>query len=327
MSAKFVAGHVIAAGIILLAMVGQCVAQSWPGKPLRMVVPYASGGPSDSIARPLAQTAGQLLGQPVITDYKPGANSIVGAEFVARSAADGYTFLLATSSTLATNPAGYRTLPYDPMKDFAHVAKVGLGFHLIVARKGLPVNGIADLVTLAKKNPGKLNYGSTGVGSAGHMAVLLLESMAGIRMEHVPYKGGSAVLTDLLGDTVDFSSVGASVVITQAKAGRLKALASTAERRLAVYPEVPSMVELGYRGFVTGGWYSVAVPGGTPAPVVERLNKEVNAALNQPAVRKQMESEAYVVEGDLTPAQTTRFVADELQKWTRIIRDNNVVLD
>lgn len=301
--------------------------QNYPTLPVRVVVPYTAGGAADVAARPLVQGLQELLGGPVLLENKPGANTIVGAEYIARSAPDGHTLLLATGSTLAVNPAAYKKLPYDAVKDFTAIAKVVSNFHVIVARKGFGPNNVAELVALAKSKPGAINYGSTGIGSPTHFAGMLMESMADIKMVHVPYKGISQVVTDLLGENLDISAAGPSAVTSVVKAGKLKVLAATSEKRLPSYPDVPSMQELGYAGFTSGAWYVIVARAGTPETIVNRLNRDINAILQRPAVKAALEREEYMVEGNLPPAAVTKFIAGEYVKWGKIVRDAKLQFD
>ncbi len=317
----------LVSGALMLAALAPVQAQNYPVRTVRIIVPFAPGGAADAIARPLSQSLGESLGQSVVVENRAGANTIVAAEFVARSAPDGHILFLASSSTLALNTAGYKKLPYDAMKDFVHTAKVVSNYHLIVARKGFAPNTMAETVALARKKSDGVSYASTGIGSPTHFAGLLIESMAGVKMLHVPYKGIALVVNDLLGEQVDISASAPSAVIPHIKAGKLKALASTSPKRLPAYPDVASMWEMGYTGFTTGAWYVLSIRAGTPAAIVNRLNKDTNAALQQPATRKLLEAEAFSVDGDLTPAETTKFVADEIQKWSKIVRDANIQFD
>ena len=317
----------LSASVALSVFPSPSIGQTFPAKLLKLVVPWPAGGAADVFARPLSQGLGELLGQTVVVENRPGASTIIGTEMVARSAPDGYTLLVASSSALALNPAGYKKLPYDAVKDFVAIAKVVSNYHLIVARKGFAPNNIAELVALAKAKPGGVSYGSTGYGSPTHFGGMLLESMAGVKMLHVPYKGISPVVTDLLGETLDISAVGPSAVTSQVKAGRLKALAATSEKRLPSYPDVPSMHELGYIGFTSGTWYVIVARAGTPAPIVNRLNRDINAVLQRPAVKALLEAEAFTVEGNLSPAEVTKFIADEYSKWGKIVRDANIQFD
>lgn len=316
--------HRICLVVAGLLFISNCLAQSWPGRPLRVIVPYPPGGPTDSIARPITQGLTELLGQSAYMEHRPGANSILGADLVAHSAPDGYTMLLATISAMALNPAGYAKLPYDAMKDFTHISKLASSYHLIVARKGFPANNMAELIAYAKKNPGRVSFGTTGIGSSGHIACLMLESVAGVKLLHVPYKGAAIVLTDLLSENVDIHAGGPAPLIPQVKAGKIKAYASTSEKRLAAYPDVPSMTELGYKGYITGGWYSMSVRAGTPSAIASRLNGEINSILNRPAVKSALEVESFSVDADMNLEQTAKFMQEEFNKWGRLIRQNNI---
>ena len=317
----------LSAGAVMASLPFLCSAQTFPSQPLKLVVPYTAGGAADVIARPLSQALGEVLGQSVLVDNRPGANTIVGAEVVARSAPDGYTLFLGTDSALAVNPAAYKKLPYDALKDFVGVAKVVSNYHLIVARKGFGPNNVAELVAYAKANPGKVSYGSTGYGSPTHFGGMLVESMAGLKMLHVPYKGISQVVTDLLGETLDISAVGPSAVTSQVKAGKLKPFAATSEKRLSSYPDVPSMHELGYTGFTSGASYLIVARAGTPAPIVSRLNRDINAVLQKPAVKSLLEAEEFSVEGNMTPAQVAKYIADQYVRWGKIVRDAKISFD
>ena len=294
---------------------------------IRLIVPFTAGGAADVAARPVAQGMQELLGVPVLLENRAGANTIIGAEAVARSAPDGSMQLFSTGSALAVNPAAYKKLPYDAVKDFAAVAKVVSNFHVIVARKGFGPNNIAELVALAKSKPGAVNYGSTGIGSPTHFAGMLIETSANIQMVHVPYKGISQVVTDLLGETLDISAAGPSAVTGVVKAGKLKVLAATSPKRLPTYPDAPSMQELGYAGFTSGAWYVVVARAGTPEATINRLNRDINAVLQRPAVKAMLEREEFFIDGNLTPAQTAKFVADEYTKWGKIIRDAKIQFD
>ncbi len=325
---SFIVKRLITSATVGLALVATAsIGQTFPSQPLRIIVPYTAGGAGDAIARPLSQGLAELLGQPVLIDNRPGASTIVGAEVVAKSAPDGHTMFLSAGTALVVNPAAFKTLPYDAVKDFAAVARVVANYHLIVARKGFAPNNIPELVALAKSKPGTISYGTTGYGSSPHFAGMLVESRADIKMLHVPYKGISQVVTDLLGETVDISAVGPSAVTSQVKAGKLKPLVATSEKRMAAYPDVPTMQELGYTGFTSGTWYVIMVRAGTPVAIVNRLNRDINAVLQRPAVKALLEAEAFAVEGTSSPAETAKFIADEYVKWGKIVRDAKIKFD
>ena len=300
-------------------------AQNFPTQPIRLVVPFPPGGGGDIIARQIAQGVAGSLGQ-VIVDNKAGANTIVGAEFVARSAPDGHTLILATISTFGVNPATYKSLPYDALADFAHIARILSSYHLFVARPGFAPNTVPELIALAKSKPGTVTYGSTGIASSGHFAGLLFESKTGTRLLHVPYKGASQVVTDLLGAQVDLYPVGPLPVAALLKAGKLKALAAASERRFPSMPDVPTMVEMGYPGFTTGVWYVVSARAGTPAPVVDLLNREMHAVFHEPKAKAALEADAFTVEPPSPPAAVAKFVSDEIQKWKAVVKEAKLQL-
>ncbi len=299
----------------------------WPTQPIHFIVPYAAGGAADAVGRPITQALTAALGTPVLLENRVGANTIVGAEVAAKSAPDGYTLLLAGSSTLALNPAGYKSLPYDVQRDFVSIAKTVSNYHLIVARKDFGPSTMAATMALAKSKPETVSYGSTGIGSPTHFAGLLMEMMGGVKMLHVPYKGISLVVNDLLGGQVDISASAPSAVLPHIKTGRLKVLAATSEKRLPSAPDVPTMWEMGYTGFTSGAWYVVVARTGTSAAIVNRLNVEINKALQVPATRAMLEANDFAVDGDLTPAQSAKFVTDEIVKWTKIVKAAKISFD
>jgi tripartite-type tricarboxylate transporter receptor subunit TctC len=318
------AGAVLGTALTLAS--AACIAQALPSQ-VRLIVPFTAGGAADVAARPVAQGMQELLGVPVLLENRAGANTIVGAEAVARSAPDGSMLLFSTGSALAVNPAAYKKLPYDAQKDFAAVAKVVSNYHVIVARKGFAPNTIPEVVALAKSKPGAVNYGSTGIGSPTHFAGMLFETSANIQMVHVPYKGISQVVTDLLGETLDISAAGPSAVTSVVKAGKLKVLAATSPGRLPTYPDIPSMQELGYAGFTSGAWYVVVAKAGTPESTINRMNRDINTVLQRPAVKAMLEREEFFVDGNLSPAQTAKFIGDEYVKWGKIIREAKIQFD
>jgi len=303
------------------------LAQNWPSQPIRFIVPYAAGGAADAVARPITQALAVALGTPVLLENRVGANTIVGAEVTAKSAPDGYTVLLGGSSTLALNPAGYKSLPYNVQRDFVSIAKTVSNYHLIVARKEFGPSTMAATMALAKTKPDAVTYASTGVGSPTHFAGLLMEMMGGVKMLHVPYKGIALVVNDLLGGQVDISASAPSAVLPHIKSGKLKVLAATSEKRLPSAPDVPTMWEMGYTGFTSGAWYVVVARAGTPPAIVNRLNVEINKALQVPATRTLLEANDFAIDGDLTPAQSAKFVADETVKWAKIVKDAKISFD
>jgi tripartite-type tricarboxylate transporter receptor subunit TctC len=292
--------------------------QSYPVKPIRLVVPYPPGGPSDYIARAMNEMLGKRLGQPVIVDNRGGAASIIGAEIAARAPADGYTMLVATVTTLAANPALKAGLPYDPVRDFAPVAMLGASPYVLAVHPGVPAKTAAQLVAYAKANPGKLSFGSAGTGSSAHLAGELFKHLAGIDIVHVPYKGSGPAIVDLIGGQIGliFSSV--SGIQPHVNAGRLRALAVSTIKRSASMPDVPTLDESGVKGYQTRSWNSLVAPRGTPVPIIQRLNREVNAVLSTPEIGDRIKKQG--VETDPgTPADLARYINEEIARFRNLI--------
>lgn len=313
--------------LALLVAASSAFAQPYPSRPLRLIVPFPPGGGADILGRTIAQALGETVNQSVLVDNRAGANTIVGAEIAARASPDGYTLLLAPVTTLAVNPAAYSKLPYDPAKDFAPLARIASNYHVVAVRLGFAPNTLAELVTLAKAKPGSITYGSVGNGSPSHFGPVLLETMAGISMLHVPYKGNSQVLADLVGGQVDIHFVGPPSVQGLVKAGKLKVLAATSEKRLPTFPDLPTISESGYAGFTSGAWYAMVTRAGTPAANIDSMNRALNTAMNLPAVKASLDKDGYISDAGATPAQTTAFIAAEIKKWARLTKDAGVKFD
>ena len=311
----------------LLAGHAQAAEPAYPSRPLRMIVPFPPGGGTDILGRTVAQALGDSLGQSVLIDNRPGANTIIGAELTARATPDGYTLLLAPVTTLAINPGAYAKLPYDAVKDFAPVARLASNYQVISARLDFPARNLAELVKLAKDKPGTITYGSTGNGAPTHFGGVLLEMMAGIKMVHVPYKGNSQVLADLVGGQVDLHWVGPASVQGLVKAGKVKLLAATSDKRLWNFPDLPTVSEGGYAGYTSGAWYAVVTRAGTPRPVVERLNREINTLLAKADVKVSLEKDGFIIDGGGSPADTAAFIAAEIKKWAVLTREAGVKFD
>ena len=267
---------------LLASAATAALAQSFPEKPIRFVVGFTPGGPSDILARALGQKLAERWSQKVVIENRPGAGGNVAAEAVARSGPDGYTWLLGNNSILATNQTLYRSLPYDPIKDFAPVSLVAVQPNILVVNPQVPANSVAELIALAKKNPGKLNYASSGAGAAAHLAGELFKTMAGVDLVHVPYKGAQPALTDVIAGQVQVMFATSASVIPFIKAGKLRGLAVTSARRSPSVPDLPTVSEAGVAGFEAITWHGVVVPAATPAPLVERLNRDIVSVLGQP---------------------------------------------
>ena len=302
------------------------LAQSFPEKPIRFVVGFTPGGPSDILARALGQKLGERWSQQVVIENRPGAGGNVAAEAVAKSTPDGYTWLLGNNSILATNQSLYRSLGYDPVKDFAPVSLVAIQPNILVVNPQLPVNSVNDLISFARKHPGKLNYASSGSGAAAHLAGELFKTMAAVDLVHVPYKGAQPALTDVIAGEVQVMFATSASVIPFIKAGKLRALAVTTARRSASVPDLPTVAEAGVPGFEAITWHGVVVPAATPAPLVERVNRDIVGVLGMADLRERLAAlGAEVVAG--TPREFTEYIAAEIPKWARVVRDSGARIE
>jgi len=256
--------------------------QPYPTKPIRLIVPYPAGGSADLIGRAINELLARRLGQPVIVDNRGGASGIIGTEIAARAPADGYTLLVATVSTLAVNVSLQRALPYDPERDFAPVSMLGSTPYLLAVHPTVPVRSVAQLVAHARANPGKLNFGSAGIGSGGHLATELFKHMAGIDIVHVPYKGVGGATADLLGGQISMLLGGISVLKTHADGGRLRGLAVSTIKRTSIAPEIPTIDESGVKGYQSKSWNALVAPRQTPPAIIQRIHTELVAVLKSP---------------------------------------------
>jgi tripartite-type tricarboxylate transporter receptor subunit TctC len=310
---------------LLLAFAsGTALAQGFPSKPLHIVVPYAAGGAVDTIARAFAPHLSTQLGQPVIVDDKPGAGANIGADAVAKSPPDGYTVLLSPAG-LAISPAMYRKLPFDAAKDFAAVSQLMSSWLILVTAQKVPAKSVQELLALARAKPGRLNYGSTGLGSPPHLAGELLRLLGHIDIVHVPYKGDAPMYAALLAGEVDLGFGPLAGALPHIKAGRLHLLAITDSQRSPLLPEAPTLVESGLPDFRYSGWIGVLGPAGTPRPVVERLHAEWTRALATPDIRERMPGWGYEPIGSSPEEFQARFKSD-LASYARIVRDAKVPL-
>ena len=311
-----------ALAVIGLVLAEACLAQ-YPARPIRWVVPYTPAGITDSVTRIVTQKLEGSLGQPVVVENKPGANSIVGAEAVARSAPDGYTALtvIAAHAANATLYAG--KLPFDPVKGFAPVSLVGVAPLILVVNNDFPAKDVKELVQYARANPGKVSFGSSGVGSAAHLTTELLKQTAGIEMLHVPYKGTAPALTALLAGDIQVLVDVPITMLPQTRAGKVRALGLFAAKRIAGAPEVPTVAEAGGPAIDASTWVMFLVPAGTPTEVVARLSTETAKVLATPEIRARFEQLGVEPVGG-TPADATKFLEDEIAKWARVITTANV---
>jgi len=300
-------------------------AQLWPAKPIRFVVSFAPGGVHDNLARLLAPTLGDSLGQPVVIDNRPGAGGNIAAELVARSAPDGYTFLVA-SEALPTNKYLYRALGYDPERELVPVTKLADFPMLLVANPGLAANSLAELVALARAKPGAIHFGSAGVGTAGHLSGELLRSVAGVDMVHVPYKGGAPAMQDLIAGRIEIMILSLSLSAPQVRQGRLKALAVPGRERAAKMPDVPSAAEAGYPEFEALLFSSLHAPAGTSAPVIARMSAEITNAMRDSETRRRIEDLGAVPAAG-TPEEFSRYLRAIEARWGKLITERNIRVD
>ena len=303
----------------------QAHAQNYPTKPVKIVVPFATGGPADNYARFMAQRLQESLGQTFVVDNKPGAGSVIGTDLAAKAAPDGYTLLL-MSNTQTVNETLIPNKPYGLMKDFVGVAPINYSDLVLVVNPSKGLNSLADVIRVAKAQPGKLNYASSGPGTPYHMAGELFKSMAKIDMVHVPYKGSSGARTDVIGGQVDMMFDAVTTMTEQVKAGKVKAVGTSGKVRSDVLPEVPTLNEGGVAGYEATIWLGLMAPKGTPKAIVDKLNEAVSKIASQPDVKQQWAKQgaAPIV---LNPAQFDKYLQDDIAKWAGVIKSANIKLD
>ena len=304
--------------LVLVLGVSAAHAQPYPSRPVRIVVGFPVGGPADVVARIVAQPLAERLGQPVLVDNRPGATGTIAAEQVARAAPDGYTLLVATQPTHAVAPHMYAKLGYDPLKDFAAVARLGHSPLLIAVHPSMPVTSIDELIAAAKARPGKIDFATGGAGSTPHMSMELFRRTAGLDMAAVHYKGESAAIVEAVGGHVQVLAAGLSVLLPHVRSGKLRGIAVTTARRSTLAPELPTVAESGLQDFDTSSWSGIVAPAATPAPVVRRLNAEIAQALSRPGVREQLAKTGFESAAG-TPEQFSAFLRDENARWGRIV--------
>jgi tripartite-type tricarboxylate transporter receptor subunit TctC len=300
--------------------------QAYPVKPIRFIVPFPPGGGNDTIARLIGQRLTASTGQQVIVDNRPGAGGAIGADAAAKSAADGYTMFLAGVATHGINPNLRRKLPYDPLRDFDAVSLIASAPLLVVIHPSLPVKSVKELAALARARPGQINYASNGAGGSSHLAVEMFKMMTGTKMTHIPYKGLSPALTELLAGEVQVMFSSAVAMLPQVKAGKLRAIAMTGSKRSPAIPEIPTVAEAGVPGYETGSWYGIVVPAGSPRAAIDRLSKEIVAIVHSPEITKRLNDEAVIPVGG-TPEQFTAHIKAELARWEKVIKQSGMVIE
>jgi tripartite-type tricarboxylate transporter receptor subunit TctC len=294
------------------------LAQDYPTKPVKIIVPFAAGGPADVYARFVGQRLSEALGQPFVIEDRPGAGSVIGTDAVAKSTPDGYTLLM-MSNAQTVNESLIPNKPYALLRDFSPVAPINYSDLVLVVHPSVPANSLADLVKLAKASPGKLNYASSGPGTPYHMAGELFKAMAGVDIVHIPYKGSSGARTDVLGGQVQMMFDAVTTMSEHAKAGQVRALATTGRTRSQVLPNVPTMSEAGVPGYEAVIWLGIMAPKGTPPAIVAKLNAEIAKIVNRPEVRAEWAKQGAVPMA-MTPEEFARYTADDIAKWERIVK-------
>ena len=319
--------HALALGAVAATglMGAPAFAQAWPARPISLIVPFPAGGTTDVLARAVGLELSKSLGQPVVVESRPGAGATLGADFVAKSKPDGYTLLMgAVHHTIATSV--YKKLPYDFQRDFAPVSTVALVPNVLVVNPAVPAKNVKELLALAKAEPGKLTYGSNGNGTGQHLIGAQFESMGGVQMLHVPYKGSGPLTTDLLGGQITMSFDTITPVLPHIKAGKLRALAVTTNKRSAALPDVPTLDETGLKGFNLGTWFGVLAPAATPRDIVARLSTELARIVNSPEFRKKMDDIGAEPVGN-TPEQMARQIAEDTERFARLVKDAKVAIE
>jgi tripartite-type tricarboxylate transporter receptor subunit TctC len=316
---------------LALVLAAQCVAGAafaadYPAKPIKIVVPYAPGGGADSVARIVAKKVGENIGQAIVIENKGGAGAILGTDQVAKAEPDGYTLLLGQSGPISINPAVYKNLPYDPVKDFAPITMTTAYPYILVVNSELPTKTLQEFVALAKSKPGAMNYGTTGVGAANHLVAELFNSKAGLKMTHVPYRGTALAVGDLLGGQLTMVFGDPISALPHIKSGKLRALAVTSLERSSVAPEVPTVAESGYPGFEALAWHGILAPARTPPAVIRKLNEEIVKALADPATKALLVNQAMQTVGN-TPKEFAAFIRKDIAIWKGVAAAAGVAVE
>ena len=313
---------------LALASAGVQAADKYPSRPVQMIIPFAAGGPTDIVGRLMGAKMGELLGQQFVVEDKAGAGGNIGADAVAKAEPDGYTLLMATVSTNAINPGLYKHLPYDPVRGFTPIGRVGVTPTLLLVNPSIVATDVKSLIALLKANPGKYTYGSSGVGSILHLCGAEFLSLAGgLDATHVPYKGSAPMDTDLMGGQISMAFDATPTAMPLALAGKVRALGAGMATRLKAMPDLPTLQEQGLKGFECYTWNAILAPAGTPKPIVDKLNAAINKSLADPAVFSSLQKAGIDPTPGSTPQQTAEFIKAELAKWAPIIKDSGAQVD
>ena len=305
--------------VALAGILPPAQAQQYPTRPVRFVVPFAPGGSTDTLARTLGVKLADTLGQQVVVDNRPGGNGDIGMLIVAQAPPDGHTLLLGYIANLAIAPSLHAKMPYDPTRDYAPITQIATSPNVMTAHAAVPAKGLKDLVALAKAKPGTVNFASTGVASVGHLTGELLNNLAGMKMTHVPYKGGGAAIIGLLSGDVQVMFSGFSAAMPHIKSGKIRSLAVTGAQRSPALADVPTIAEQGFPGVEATAWYGVLAPAGTPRPVVMRLHGDVAKALKQPDVIQRLGALGFEIVGS-TPEHFGAYIKTEIRKWEKVVK-------
>jgi len=312
-------------GAVLFLLASVLHAQTWPAKPIRFIVPYPPGGGVDAIARAISPRLAERLGQPIVIDNRGGAGGNIGTEVAARLAGDGYTLMMGAAA-LAINVSLYSKLPFDPVKDFTPVSLIASTPNIVTVHPSLPVKTIRELIALARRTPGGINYGSAGNGTTSHLAGELLRSMAKADLVHIPYKGTTGALIALLSGESPLMLAPALTVMPQIQAGKLRAIAITSAKRSAALPDLPTVAESGLPGFEASQWYGLLLPGAAPGEIVARLHRELVAVLKLPDVSETLSRDGTVAIAS-TPAEFASYIASEIDKWAKVVKASGARVD
>lgn len=312
-----------AGGCLLVLAASGATAQQYPSKPVKFVVPFVAGGPTDIQGRLLGEKLSQRMGQQFVIDNRGGANGNIGMEITAKSPPDGYTIVIATVGTWAVNPSLYKQMPFDVVKDFAPIAQVSTSPGVLVVHPSVPVKNVKELIALARAKPGKLDYGSSGVGGFGHISGALFSLMTKTEMVHIPYKSSAPSLTDVIAGQIQVLFNNAISTVPYIKSGQVRPLAVTSLKRMPALPELPSLDEAGIKGYDNSSWSAVAAPAGTPKEIIARLNSEINQILKLPDIQEKSAAVGAVIVGG-TPEQFAEYLKSEINKFARVVREAKI---
>jgi tripartite-type tricarboxylate transporter receptor subunit TctC len=318
---KYAAVTLIAVPFALAAVQSTALAANYPDKPIRMLVGFAPGGGTDTTARTIAQPLSEALGQQVVVDNRPGAAGNIAADIASKSPPDGYTILMGTIAALAINPSLYKSLPFDPIKDFEPVTLAVSSTNVLAVHPSVAAKNVRELIALAKAQSGKLSYGSSGIGGAGHLAGVLFDNMAGTTTVHIPYKGGAPAMIALISGEVQMVFATAETAVPQIKTGKIRALGVTMAKRTALLPDLPTIAEAGVPGYEANNWYGLLLPAKTPRAILERLSRESVKVLNTPAIKEQLFRQGLDASPS-TPQEFSAYIKSEMAKWAKVVKSS-----